>query len=122
MARSEPVVVPRVSSITPVADHELDASIAAFAIEENPQDAFASQVPAGTTSRSAEPVSDDELLVSAVRFRNQMNRLAVEPDADPWITFRRTADLVTAGDLRYTPSLATIGSVRPEHRRAMIDG
>jgi hypothetical protein len=122
MARAEPVVVPRVSSVVRVADPELNASIAAFAIEESPQDPFAAQAPAAGSLASGEPVSDEELLVSAVRFRNQMNRFAVAPGPDPWITFRTTADLVTAGDLRYTPSLATIASVRPERRRAMIDG
>ena len=121
MARHEPIVVPRLSSVEMVADRELDASVAAFATDDSPQDAFA----ATSASMSRQPVgvvTDDELLVSAVRFRNQMNRFAVSSDPDPWIAFRSAADLVTAGDLRYSPSLATVGSVRPEPRRAMIDG
>ena len=122
MARFEPAVVPRVSSIATLADAQLDAWIAAFAIEESPMDPFASPAVTAVGLGSDEPVTDEELLVSAVRFRNQVNRFAVARDADPWTTFRMTADLVTAGDLRYTPSLATIGSIRPERRQAMIDG
>ena len=122
IARNEPVVVPRLSSVETVADRELDASITAFAMDDGPQDAF---VATSHTSVSRQPVgvvTDDELLVSAVRFRNQMNRFAVMADPDPWAAFRTAADLVTAGDLRYSPSLATVGSVRPEPRRAMIGG
>jgi hypothetical protein len=115
-------VVPRVSSVATIDDRELAERIAAFAIEESPQDPFASSVPGSGRPGPDDAVTDEELLVSAVRFRNQVNRLAVAADPDPWVTFRTTADLVTAGDLRYSPSLVTIGSVRSERRRAMIDG
>ena len=120
MGRREPAVVPRLSSVEMITDGELDAAIATFAVEDSPQDPFASSVSARRVP--AEVVSDDDLLVSAVRFRNRLNRFAAAPGPDPWAAFRATTDLVTPADLRYTPSLITIGSVRPEHRRAMVDG
>lgn len=70
-------------------------------------------------------VTDGELFASAIRFRDEIVSQAVArqaPSRDviehPWGTFRAVASAVTPGDLRYSPSLRTVTSLRPHTRPA----
>lgn len=75
--------------------------------------------------RSVPAVTDDELFGSAIRFRDQVVGLAVAGDPPSpqavehaWGMFRAVASSVTPGDLRYSPSLRTVTSLRPHVRPA----
>jgi hypothetical protein len=99
----------------------LERLIVSFARVDSPND------PSLLRSEDVDPaslapsdeVSDDELHAAAMRFRDRFITFALSPEAPteramahPWSTFRAVTNFVTPGDLRYSPSLETVKSLR----------
>lgn len=108
---------------------ELEPLIAAFARVDSPNDPIASgrDESGGGISEVVGDVSDSMVHAAALRFRDRFVGLAAASTPEPpanetpkhaWSTFRASADLVTPGDLRYSPSLRTVTSLRPSSRSA----
>lgn len=102
------------------AQDELAPLIRDFSRVDSPHDPFATGHRNDAPIGAAASVSDDELQASAVRFRDQIVRLAVAPDPPtggalehPWGMFRAVTSFVTPADLRYSPSFRTVTSLRP---------
>ena len=100
------------------AERELEPLIEAFARIDAPTDTLT------VASGGVPDVGDDELHRSVIAFRDQVLRLILAPDVGsgevfdhPWGMFRAVATCVTPGDLRYSPSLRTLTSLRPRDRR-----
>lgn len=114
---------------SPELSESLERLIVSFARVDSPLDPFLlrseSADPASVDAvDTSEEISDDDLHAAAVRFRDRFISLALSPDAPteramahPWATFRAVANFVTPGDLRYTPSLHTVMSLRPSSAR-----
>lgn len=101
------------------AEQELTPLIQDFARVDSPHD------PLGRRNAdpmcASETVTDDELRASAVRFRDQIVRLAMVSHPSiggapwpehPWGTFRAVTSFVTPGGLRYSPSLRPVATIR----------
>jgi hypothetical protein len=114
---------------SPELPEPLERLIVSFVRVDNPLDPFllrpGSADPASVdTADTSEEISDDDLHAAAVRFRDRFISLALSPEepteramAHPWATFRAVANFVTPGDLRYSPSLDTVMSLRPSSAR-----
>ena len=114
---------------SPELPEPLERLIVSFVRVDSPLDPFllrpGSADPASVdTVDTSEEISDDDLHAAAVRFRDRFISLAFSPDAPteramahPWATFRAVTSFVTPGDLRYTPSLHTVMSLRPSSAR-----
>ena len=106
---------------SPELPESLEDLIVSFARMDSPQDPFLlrSEGAVRATTDPPQEVSDDELHAAAVRFRDRFISLALAPAptesamVKPWTTFRVVSNFVTPGDLRYTPSLGTVLSLRP---------
>jgi hypothetical protein len=107
---------------------ELEPLIAAFARVDSPHDPIGSGYDAGEDelARIVGDVSDPQVHAAALRFRDRFIHLAApSSSADraithPWSTFGAIANFVTPGDLRYSPSVRTVTSLRPSSRPAPI--
>jgi hypothetical protein len=106
---------------------ELEPLISAFARVDSPDDPIVSGCSASEDQMvdAVGDVTDGQLHAAAVRFRDCFVHLAAsssppegDPHPHPWSTFRAVANLVTPGDLRYSPSLRTVTSLRPSTRAA----
>ncbi len=104
----------------------LERLIVSFARVDSPHDPISlrSEAPDPVSLDPSDEISDDELHAAAVRFRDRFISLALSPDppteramAHPWATFRAVANFVTPGDLRYSPSLETVMSLRPSSEK-----
>ena len=104
----------------------LEQLIRSFARVDSPNDPTLprSEAPVPGSIDLSDEISDDELHATTVRFRDRFISLALSPDspteravAHPWATFRAVANFVTPGDLRYSPSLETVLSLRPSLER-----
>lgn len=102
------------------AKDELTPLIRDFSRVDSPHDPFVAghrgDCPIGVSAE----VTDDDLQASVVGFRDRIVRLAVAPDLPaggaldhPWGMFRAVTSFVTPGDLRYSPSLRLVTSLRP---------
>lgn len=99
----------------------LEPLIAAFARKDSPNDPIVprSYVADAAAVEPLKRVDDEQLHAAAVRFRDAVLRLEPEygsPESEPehpWGTFRAVANVVTAGDLRYSHSLQSVTSFRP---------
>ena len=116
----------RSMSESPELPESLERLIVSFAHVDSPNDPIPlrSAAPDPTSVDPSDEISDDELHAAAVRFRNRFISLVLSPDppteramAHPWATFRALANFVTPGDLRYSPSLDTVMSLRPSSAR-----
>ncbi len=128
-ARPDPVIdagpsadLRDLGEVVALAERELAGLIAAFERVDAPRDPFMPDVVADPTHMAV--VSDDELHRAAIRFRDAVITLSFASDlrsggaADhPWGLFRAVSSSVTPGDLRYSPSLRTVTSLRPQGRR-----
>ncbi len=103
------------------AEQELAALIAEFERVDAPADPLQPTSPSGAIQDA--DVSDDDLHRSALRFRDRIveRSFASDPPSGgalehPWGLFRAVASSVTPGDLRYSPSLKTVTSIRSPRR------
>ena len=97
------------------APRSLDALISSFARVDDPASAIFLSLPSHDEAPSSIPVTDEELHGSSARFRDQILALngRPTPGLDPWGAFRAVAGLFTAADLRYSPSLHSVATLRP---------
>lgn len=99
----------------------LEPLIAAFARMDSPHDAVVprSYVADAGIVEAQRVVEDAQLLGAAIRFRDAWLRVRLTADQaardaeDPWAAFRRSVELVTPGDLRYSRSLEMVTSLWP---------
>ncbi|MGH2594794.1 MAG: hypothetical protein ACRDH7_02385 [Actinomycetota bacterium] len=107
---------------SPELPESLERLIVSFGRVDSPHDPIVlrSEAPEPASVEPFDAISDDDLHAAAVRFRDRFISLALAPDppteramAHPWATFRAVTNFVTPGDLRYSPSLDTVMSLRP---------
>ena len=94
---------------------DLDPLISSFARVDSPAAVSLHSLPGHRDLSPPTPVTDEELHGYAVRFRDQFLTLhgPPMPGLDPWLAFRAVAAMFTTADLRYSPSLRSVGTLRP---------
>ena len=94
---------------------DLDPLISSFARIDVPTSISLQSLPSHDEVSMPTPVTDEELIGSAVRFRDHMLALhgLPVPGLDPWRAFRAVGGQFTTADIRYAPSLRRTGSLRP---------
>jgi hypothetical protein len=116
----------RSTAESPELPESLEPLIDSFARLDSPHDPMVLQSEAVDPAwqNPAGEIADDDLQAAAVRFRDRFISFAFFPDepteramVHPWATFRAVANFVTPGDLRYSPSLDTVMSLRPSAAR-----
>ncbi len=97
------------------APRDLDPLIASFARVDSPASAILGSPSTHEEVAPPIPVTDEELLGSTVRFRDQILAIHGWPSlgVDPWGALRDVAVQFTPADLRYSPSLGSAGILRP---------
>ena len=97
------------------APRDLDPLIASFARVDSPASAILRSPTTHDEVAPPIPVTDEELLGSTVRFRDQILAIHGRPSlsVDPWGALRDVAVQFTPADLRYSPSLGSAGILRP---------